>query len=265
MIDKEKNTMQYPNDLAPLHDLDNWKVADGEVDPRGLTLIGRGNQELGTIETLLASPTTRKAHFAIVNPHGSGDKFAVPLTDVRFDMNNKRAYAPIAMANFTDAPVYNAGAADYDTYDTYWTQAVAAEPVAATDRYDQHRTADDVIQLREEELNVSKDTVQAGEVAVGKHVVSEEKSVTVPVEHEEVVVTRHAVDRPADPSQIGADSETVKVPVMAEQVSTNVTARVVEEVEVGKRTIQESTTVTDTVRKEKLDLDADGNVNVKDS
>lgn len=257
--------MQYPNDLAPLNDLNNWKIADGEVDPRGLTLVGRGNQELGTVETLLASPTTRKAHFAIINPTGSGDKFAVPLDDVRFDMKNKRAYAPIATANFADAPSYQAGADDYNSHESYWTQAVAAEPVADTDRYNQHAKADEVIQLSEEELHVNKDRVQAGEVRVGKHVVSEEKSVTVPVEHEEVVVTRHAVDRDADPSQIGADNETIKVPVMAEQVSTNVTARVVEEVEVGKRTVQENTTVTDTVRKEKLDMDSDGNVDVKNA
>lgn len=257
--------MQYPNDLSPLNDLDNWKIADGEVDPRGLTLVGRGNQELGTIETLLASPTTRKAHFAIVNPTGNNKKFAVPLDDVRFDMKNRRAYAPIAMANFNDAPAYSASNADYNTHGSYWAKAVAAEPVVATDRYDQHNRADDVIQLREEELQVNKERVQAGEVAVGKHVVSEEKSVTVPVEHEEVVVTRHKVDREADPSQIGADSATVKVPVMAEQVSTSVTARVVEEVEVGKRTVQEQTTVTDTVRKEKLDMDNDGNVEVKSS
>ena len=257
--------MQYPNDLAPLHDLNNWKIADGEVDPRGLTLIGRGNQELGTIETLLASPTTRKAHFAIVNPTGSGDKFAVPLDDVRFDMKNRRAYAPIAMANFTGAPTYNAGNADYQKSHDYWAKAVAAEPVAANDRYDQHHHADDVIELREEELHVDKNRVQAGEVKVGKHVVSEEKSVSVPVEHEEVVVTRHAVNRDADPSQIGADSETVKVPVMAEQVSTNVTARVVEEVEVGKRTVQEQKTVSDTVRKEKLDVDTDGKIDVKNA
>ena len=257
--------MQYPNDLAPLNQLDNWKIADGEVDPRGLTLVGRGNQEIGTIETLLASPTTRKAHFAIVNPTGSGDKFAVPLTDVRFDMKNRRAYAPIAMASFADAPRYQTGASDYNASDAYWTKAVAAQPVADTDRYDQHHRADDVIQLAEEELHVNKERVQAGEVKVGKHVVSEQKSVTVPVEHEEVVVTRHKVDREADPSQIGADSATVKVPVMAEQVSTNVTARVVEEVEVGKRVVQEQKTVTDTVRKEKLDMDSDGNVDVKNS
>ncbi len=260
-----QNNMQYPNDLAPLDQLNNWKIADGEIDPRGLILIGRGNQELGTIETLLASPTTRKAHFAIVNPTGNARKFAVPLNDVRFDMKNRRAYAPIAMANFADAPAYTAGNADYSKSHDYWTKAVAAQPVADTDRYDQHKRADDVIQLSEEELHVNKDRVQAGEVAVGKHVVSEEKSVTVPVEHEEVVVTRHAVNREIDPSQIGADSATVKVPVMAEQVSTNVTARVVEEVEVGKRTIQEEKTVTDTVRKEKLDVNSDGTVDVKNA
>ena len=257
--------MQYPNDLTPLHDLPNWKVADGEVDPRGLTLIGRGNQELGKVETLLASPTTRKAHFAIVNPTGMGKKFAVPLDDVRFDMKGGKAYAPIAMANFSDAPAYTDGGSDYTAYETYWSKAIAAEPVAQTDRYEQHARADDVIQLREEELHVDKSMKQAGEVVVGKHVVEEQKSVTVPVSHEEVVVTRHAVDREADPSSIGADTETMKVAVMAEQVSTSTTARVVEEVEVGKRKVEEERTVTGTVRKEQLDINTDGSVDVKNT
>ena len=257
--------MQYPTDLTPLHDLPNWKIADGETDPRGLTLVGRGNQELGKVETLLASPTTRKAHFAIINPTGNAQKFAVPLDDVRFDMKNGRAYAPISMANFADAPVYNDSAADYNQYDAYWSKAVAAEPVAATDKYDQHQSADDVIQLREEEIHVNKETVQAGEVVVGKRVVEEQKTMTVPVSHEEVVVTRRAVDRPTDASDIGDANMEVKVAVMAEQVSTSKTARVVEEVEVGTRTVEEQRTITDTVRKEKLDLDTDGNVDVKNS
>lgn len=261
---KENLTMQYPRDLAPLQDLTNWKVADGEVDPRGLTLIGRGNQELGTIETLLASPTTRKAHFAIVNPTGNAQKFAVPLDDVRFDMKNSRAYAPIAMANFDQAPAYNASADDYDQYHTYWTKTMAAEPVAQTDRYDDHQRADEVIQLREEQLHVDKTMQQAGEVVINKRIVEEQKSVPVTVAHEEVVVTRHAVDRDANVGDIGADGQTIKVPVMAEQVTTSKTAHVVEEVEVGKRRVEEQTTVSDTIRKERLDLDTDGNVDVKD-
>ena len=256
--------MQYPNDLAPLHDLSNWKIADGEVDPRGLTLIGRGNKELGKVETLLASPTTRKAHFAIINPTGMGKKFAVPLDDVRFDMKNGKAYAPIAMANFNDAPVYNAGATDYSQYETYWSKAIAAEPVAQTDRYDNHARADDVIQLREEELHVDKTMQKAGEVVVSKHVVEEQKTVPVSVAHEEVVVTRHKVDRDAQPGDITADGQTIKVPVMAEQVTTSKSAHVVEEVEIGKRKVSEQTTVSDTVRKEKLDVDTDGSVDVKD-
>ena len=133
--------MNYPNDLAPLHDLDNWKVADGEVDPRGLTLIGRGNQELGTVETCWPARPRAKRTSPSSTRTGNAKKFAVPLDDVRFDMKNGRAYAPIAMANFNDAPAYTAGTTDYDQYHTYWTKAIAAEPVAKTDRYEQHAKA----------------------------------------------------------------------------------------------------------------------------
>src|SRR5215211_5275790 len=49
------------------------------------------------------------------------------------------------------------------------------------------------LQLREEELLATKERVKAGEVRVRKDVVTEEKSVEVPVTREEAVVERHPV------------------------------------------------------------------------
>lgn len=143
--------MTYPRDMQALEDLDDWKVEDGEVDPRGLALIGAGNQKLGTIRTLLASPTTQKAHFAIVKPDGAaGKEFAIPLDNVRFDSAHNRAFTPYLMAQFTDAPAYTAGVHDYDQYHTYWTGALKNEPTKEEDQFsDQHRDFNDVVRLRE--------------------------------------------------------------------------------------------------------------------
>ena len=58
------------------------------------------------------------------------------------------------------------------------------------ENYDYNRT----IELSEEKLDVNTNEVQTGEVNVSKNVVEERESVDVPVEHEEVVIERHAVD-----------------------------------------------------------------------
>src|SRR5829696_9437168 len=67
------------------------------------------------------------------------------------------------------------------------------------------------IELREEELRASKERVKAGEVRVHKDVVTEKKSIDVPVTREEVVVERHPVSgRPVD-GDIGEDEE-IRIP-----------------------------------------------------
>ena len=49
------------------------------------------------------------------------------------------------------------------------------------------------IELREEELRVEKERVEAGEVRLRKEVVKENKTIDVPVTHEEVVVEKRPV------------------------------------------------------------------------
>ena len=119
------------------------------------------------------------------------------------------------------------------------------------------RTASDgtVVQLAAEELHVDKTRQQAGEVEIHKEVVQEQVQIPVTLEHEEVVITRRAVDGGAYAGDIGADEEVVRIPVSEEVANVTKTARVVEEVEVEKRVVTENQTVTGTVRHEELDMD----------
>ena len=116
------------------------------------------------------------------------------------------------------------------------------------------RTATDgtVVELAAEELHVDKTRQQAGQVEIHKEVVQEQVEIPVTLEHEEVVVTRRAVDGVA--GTIGADEEVVRIPVSEEVANVTKTARVVEEVEVEKRVVTENQTVTGTVRHEELDV-----------
>ncbi len=131
----------------------------------------------------------------------------------------------------------------------------------AQDEYHQPRS----LRLREEQLNVSKDRVQSGEVNLRKEVVSEQKTVNVPVTHEEVVIERRPVtDGGVDNTPIG-EGETIRVPVSEEQVNVTKDTVVTGEVSIGKRNVQETQQVTDTVRREEARIDQQGNPIVRNS
>ena len=122
----------------------------------------------------------------------------------------------------------------------------------------------DTMRLREEQLQTRTTPVETGRVQVGKDVVEEQRTVDVPVSREEVVVERHPVDRrPADRPIDATQSETIEVPVREEQVDVEKRPVVYEEVGVGKRTTQETQQVSDTVRREELRMDGDGDVDVR--
>ena len=131
----------------------------------------------------------------------------------------------------------------------------------AQDEYHQPRS----LRLREEQLNVSKERVQSGEVGLHKEVISEQKTVNVPVTHEEVVIERHPVtDGRVDDTPIG-EGETIRVPVSEEQVNVSKDTVVTGEVAIGKRAVQETQQVTDTVRREEARMDQTGNPIVRNS
>ena len=120
---------------------------------------------------------------------------------------------------------------------------------------------DRTIQLREERLNVDKTSVKTGEVRVGKRVVTEHKTIDVPVEREEVVIER----RPASGRAAGGDiaEEEIVVPVKEERITVTKHPVVTEEVSVGKRKVQDTKHVAASVRKEELEVDEEGDVKVK--
>ena len=116
------------------------------------------------------------------------------------------------------------------------------------------------LQLVEEELLARKERVQAGEVEIRKDVVSEQRSMDVPVTREEVVIERHAVDRrPAD-QPIGRGGEVIAVSLTEERVTLEKQTVVAEELEVGTQAVQASQRVSGTVRKEVVDVDVEGDV-----
>jgi len=119
------------------------------------------------------------------------------------------------------------------------------------------------IRLHEERLRVNKETVNTGEVSVRKQVVTEHQKVDVPVEREEVVISR----RPARGrgGRIGEQREDIRIPVKEERVQVTKETVPVEEVTVGRRKVQDVKHVNETVRKEKVQVEEKGNPKVHDT
>jgi uncharacterized protein (TIGR02271 family) len=110
----------------------------------------------------------------------------------------------------------------------------------------------------EEELQAQKVSRQAGEVIVGKDVVEEVQSIEVPVRREEVHIERRPVtDQTATDAAFSTENETIRVPVMEEDVEVSKVVRPVEEVVVSKQQTEETREVRDTVRKERFEITDD--------
>ncbi|NYE09300.1 uncharacterized protein (TIGR02271 family) [Bacillus niacini] len=107
------------------------------------------------------------------------------------------------------------------------------------------------LELREEQLDVNKHSVQTGEVEVKKDVVEEQKTVNVPVTHDEVYVERRSIDNTdADTTTPIGDEETIRVPIVEEKVEVTKKPVVAEELVIGKKQVTETQQVTENIKRE---------------
>ncbi|MFP7734708.1 YsnF/AvaK domain-containing protein [Priestia aryabhattai] len=116
------------------------------------------------------------------------------------------------------------------------------------------KNAEEHIELKEEQLHVNKERVQTGEVQIDKDVLQKEETVNIPVEHDEVYVERRPVSDKRTNAQIREDDETVRIPLEEEKVIVSKEPVVTEEVVVGKRRKEENEKVSETLKKEEVNI-----------
>ncbi|MBI6872097.1 YsnF/AvaK domain-containing protein [Clostridium aciditolerans] len=117
------------------------------------------------------------------------------------------------------------------------------------------------LSLRQEQLDINKNKVQAGEVILSKDVVEEQKTVDVPVTHEEVVIERRSINNEATDSPIGS-TESIHIPVSEEKVEVGKHTVVTGEVSAHKREVEETKKVEETLKREEARIDTEGNPNI---
>jgi uncharacterized protein (TIGR02271 family) len=149
---------------------------------------------------------------------------------------------------YTDQMSTRAGSSD--------SEVIAADYVAETDVA---ATGTDAtrVPLYEEDLTATKRQVDRGKVRIEKELVTEDRTITVPVTEERVRVTRvDAADATSTANTADAfQDEVIEVPVKGEEVDVQKNARLAGEVVVEKEAVQKDKRVSGTVRREEVHVD----------
>jgi len=256
----------------------------------GSNAVDSDGDKLGKVGQVYLDDQTGSPEWATISMglFGSQEHF-VPLTDA--SVSDGTLAVPYQKAKIKDAPrvdadqghlspdeeaelyrYYGVGTgtqtAGYDTTRTTGTETAgyAAAGTAGTDT-NRHGTVghdtsgpttDDAMTRSEEQLRVGTQTVEAGRARLRKFVVTENVTTTVPVSHEEVRIERepitdanrgNALDGPA------ISEEEHEVVLHAERPVVAKEAVPVERVRLDVDTVTEQETVTDTVRKEQIEVD----------
>lgn len=116
-------------------------------------------------------------------------------------------------------------------------------------------------QIKEEQLDIVKKWIQTGDVKIHKEIFSEEKSFTIPIQREELVIEKKSI---ASDTSRDKDSETqiIRIPLNEEQVEFSKHKVILEDISIYKQQIKDIEHIEETLKKEKPKVEISGSPNV---
>jgi len=256
-------------DLTPLNQLDNWRIAEGEPDIRGWDLVDRSGDQVGKVQDLIVSPVTQHSYFIVAQIGGvwgmGGKHVLVPLDTIHLNRQDHKVRVDGTRDQLENAVEWRSDEEiDYHRAYTYWTEGM----VATEERREMagvrggETISETTVPLREEEL-VSRREVHAGQVDIEKHVVTEERTVDVPVSHTEVEIERRQVTGEARMAEGEIAEGEVRIPIREEEVHVEKKPVVREEIVVRQHPVTETERHTAKVRREVAEIHKEGDVDVE--
>ncbi len=221
---------------------------------QGMDVYDANDEKIGTVNEILdaaagaASPSGGGYLRVPTGFLGMGREHHIPFSAIR-SVEGERVHV-----NF---PKHRLDELGYGEAPTYIGQQI--ESAGRPDSPEATRR----LRLREEELVARKQSVETGRVHLGKEIVSEERTLDVPVTREEVTIERHPVQRRPSDKPIEETGRTIEVPVRAEQVEVEKQPVVYEEVGVRKDQVTQTKRISDKVRREETRINRVGDVNVR--
>jgi uncharacterized protein (TIGR02271 family) len=253
----------------------------GGDDIKGYEVYSDTDEKVGGVYDALVDETGRFRYLVIdTGLWVFGKKVIVPIGRIRMDYDRRRVYVTgLTKAQVENLPEYNDNiTVDYDYEERVRTAyrpaagtATVAQPTYNRDtyNYDNDRSLYDTdernhqkIKLYEERILTNKQRQKTGEVAVGKHVETETATVSVPVERERVIIERTNPTGEMEVTPGVADfreGEVARMEVYEETADIQKKAFVREEVTIRKEVERDTVEATETIRREELDVDVNGN------
>jgi uncharacterized protein (TIGR02271 family) len=244
---------------------------------QGRTMVDPAGDKLGTIDGIYLDDETGQPEWATVTRGLFSAKAAfVPLAQAQ-DMGDS-VQVPYDKQQVTDAPSPQADgslsqdeeAALYRHYGMDYSESRSDSGLPAGTADDTQDdtvgrdvsgpTTDDAMTRSEEELQVGTETRERGRARLRKYVTTEQQTVTVPVQREEVRVEREPItdanlgDATSGPA---ISEEEHEVTLREEEVVVDKRAVPKERVRLDTETVTEERQVSEEVRKEQIQVDDD--------
>ncbi len=276
----------------PLYKLEDFdpdyrQTSVGEnIDIKAMDLYTEGGNHIGKVADALVDAEGRFRYLVIdTSIENSGKQILLPIGLSRIDYNAQRVYVDgLNKQQVEHLPEYNDRiVVDYDyeeqvrgvyrRQDTTSTQPTAQVRDRNTYDYQQEPSLYDLneqnhqtFKLYEERLIASKNRVKTGEVAVSKHTETETAKVSVPIERERVIIERvtpSTTGNVVSPSEIDfQEGEVVRIELYEDKPEFHKETFVREEVRVTKVVEQDTVEAQETIRREELDINTEGNPNM---
>ncbi len=270
----------------PLHKLEhfdpNYRETFGGDDIKSLDIYTEGGDRVGSVTDVLVDDDGHFRYLVIdTSVDFLGKKILLPIGLSRINYAARRVYVDGLSRQQVEGLVeYKEDAFidnDYEenvrsgfrspgsdvTYDRN-TYNYQTEPALYGLNDQEHQT----FRLYEERLIANKQRIKTGEVTVGKHIETETASVTVPIQKERVLIERVVpteAGNVVDPNELKfQEGEVARIEVYEETPEIHKEAFVREEIRVKKVVERDTVEAQETIRREELDVDTEGNLQVQE-
>jgi uncharacterized protein (TIGR02271 family) len=271
----------------PIHQLEhfdpNYREIFGGDDVKALDVYTEGGDRVGSVADVLVDDDGHFRYLIIdISLDFVAKKILLPIGLTRINYSERRVYVDgLSRQQIESLPDHTNDTildSDYEekvrgvfrspssgvTYnrDTYNYQA---EPALYGLNDQSHQT----FRLYEERLIANKQRIKTGEVTVGKHIETDTAHVTVPIQKERVLIERVVpteAGKAIDPSELKfQEGEVARIEVYEETPEIHKEAFVREEIRIKKVVERDIVETQETIRREELDVDTEGNLNVQDN
>lgn len=268
----------YTSRIVPLDELRDFEVADGDPDVRGWEVAGADGERLGEVDQLLVDTDALKVRYldvdlgpALLDP-ADERHVLVPIGYARVNEDaHQVVVATLSRGDLARLPAYTYQplTRDYETSLLRLFDADLADDRYSHEMFDENRfygrtptEGEARVTLSEEHLAVGKRERDAGAVRVEKEVETRHVRESVPLVREEVIVERRPA-RPGMAAEARIGEEEIRVPVHEEELVVQKRTVPREEVVVRKREVAETETVEADLRRERVDIEPEGDVRLR--